>query len=970
MIGNEWKKLLTIFCTILPLNFMFFTFASAKDLNMVMKKGDTAPKLSSRLGKLKKEYEKRAIAAQAYDPTRDLKSEFPEKITLYLISEEGTMIDKGSLQPYGAEIIKSDGNVWKVRAPFNMIEAIADNLKGISFIKLPDRAKPSDIQSEGLGLTGATNYHSVGHTGSGVKVAVIDIGFAGLSSAISAGELPNTVVMIDCTGSSCISTGFSSETDYHGTAVAEIVYDMAPGAELYLIKIGDTLDLKDAKDYAVANGIKIINHSVGYWNTNFYGGGCYNSNAVCTANDAHSNGILWVNSMGNYAESHYGATFTDSDGDGFHDVAAGDDETINIEASAGDIIDISLTWDAWPTTDQDYDLGLYDSDLNLVASSETIQTGTQPPTEAIYYSVTSTDTYHVAILKYNATSNHRLAVFSFNHGIDPAVASNSIVSPADAITVMAVGAIDYENWITGPQESFSSQGPTSDGRTKPEISGPDNVTSYIYGSFPGTSAASPYVAGAAALILSRNPTYSVSQLWDALKTSTVDMGSSGQDNIYGYGRLNLPPADSDEDGIDDSWEIQYFGNLTTATNITDSDGDGLLDRDEYANETDPINIDSDEDGMTDGWEVTYGLNPLFDDSSGDPDADGYSNLEEYNQGRHPFNVEPDTPILSLPTDTEAEVSLTPELHGLSYVDADGDNHVQTRWQISTVENDFTENSLVLNIISDQYLTAFRVPELFLDINTTYYWRITYYDDRGAASEWSSPFSFTTIITDETDVDQNGIPDDQEIDDPLLDLDGDATPDINQADMVCVSADFGNEQIGIKRISNVTSIESISWTDTGIIAETINRPDELPLGLISFKLLVSNPGDTAEITIYSNSAMPNSWFKYDSINGWQDFSSNAIFSSDNKSVTLTITDGGHGDCDGVANGIIVDPSGPGVTLIPPSPSSVTSSGGGGGGGCLISASAYGFHLPKKDFAIIFLFSLLLIFLSVLRKEAKK
>ena len=539
MIGSRCKKFLTVFVTISALNFIFFTFAGANDLNMVVKKGDIHSKISSRLWQLGKGYENRTMSAQAYAQSRNLRTESPDKITVYLLSEPGTIIDETSLQAYGGDIIKSADNVWKAGVPINMIETIADNVKGISFIKLPDRAKPSAIESEGVGLTGASSYHSAGYTGSGVKVAVIDIGFAGLFSAISDGELPNTVVTIDCTGSSCILTDFSSETGMHGTAVAEIVYDMAPEVELYLIKIVDTLDLRDAKDYAIANGIKIINHSLSFRNTNFYSGECYNSNPACTANDAYSNGILWVNAMGNYAESHYGATYTDSSGLGFHNVS-GADWNIDVEASAGDIIDVVLTWDAWPTTDQDYNLHLFDSDINLVASSVTRQTGTQPPTEDIFYSVPANDTYHLAIYKYSATSDHRLAVFSLEHDTDPAVASSSITSPADAIGVMAVGAIDYENWTTGPQESISSQGPTNDSRIKPEISGLDNVTSYTYGgSFPGTSAASPHVAGAAALILSRNPTYSVSQLWNALTSSAVDMGSSGQDNIYGYGRLNL-----------------------------------------------------------------------------------------------------------------------------------------------------------------------------------------------------------------------------------------------------------------------------------------------------------------------------------------------------------------------------------------------------------------------------------------------
>ena len=544
MMGSRWKKFLTILGTVLALNFIFFTFVSAKDLDMVMKKRAIHPKLSSRLWELEKEYERGEMAAREYAQSRNLTIEYPDKITVYIISEPGSIIDETSLQAYGVEIIKASDNVWKAKAPIDMLETIADNVKGISFIKLPDRAIPSTIESEGVDLTGASSYHSAGYTGAGVKVAVIDIGFAGLSSAISHGELPNTAIMIDCTDSSCKPTNFSSETEFHGTAVAEMVHDMAPKATLYLIKIYDTLDLKDAQDYTIGNGIKIINHSATFPNTNFSDGKCYISNPVCTANDAYSKGILWVNAMGNNAKGHYGAVFYDPDGCcGSPNDIRSHDEIIYIQASAGDVIDVYLTWDAWPHTDQDYDIDLFDSDGNLVDYSFDPQNGTQSPTENIYFPVPATGTYHLLIVQYSATSDHRLELFSYNHNIDPAVASNSLVSPADASGVLAVGAIDYKNWTTGPQESFSSQGPTSDGRTKPEICGPDNVASYTYGSsFLGTSAATPHVAGAAALILSSNPNYSISQLWNALTSSAIDIGSSGQDNIYGYGRLNLPPA--------------------------------------------------------------------------------------------------------------------------------------------------------------------------------------------------------------------------------------------------------------------------------------------------------------------------------------------------------------------------------------------------------------------------------------------
>ena len=135
---------------------------------------------------------------------------------------------------------------------------------------------------------------------------------------------------------------------------------MAPGAKLYLIKIDDTLDLRDAKNYAISHGIKIIN-LLWWWPTRiFMMESVGSANPVCTANSAYSNNILWVNAAGNEANHHYEATFSDTDNDGWHNVS-GSDETINIIAAASDSIHVYLTWDAWPATNQDYDLYLYDN---------------------------------------------------------------------------------------------------------------------------------------------------------------------------------------------------------------------------------------------------------------------------------------------------------------------------------------------------------------------------------------------------------------------------------------------------------------------------------------------------------------------------------------------------------------------------------------------------------------------------------
>ena len=89
---------------------------------------------------------------------------------------------------------------------------------------------------------------------------------------------------------------------------------------------------------------------------------------------------------------------------------------------------------------------------------------------------------------------------------------------------------------------------------------------------------------------------------------------------------------------------------------------------------------------------------------------------------------------------------------------------------------------------------------------------------------------------------------------------------------------------------------------------------MPFGLINFKLLLTQPGEEAEVTVYlSEPASENrKWYKYDPVEAtWQDYSAYAQLSPDGASIVLTLQDGGFGDADGTANGIIVDPSGIGV-----------------------------------------------------------
>jgi subtilisin family serine protease len=110
----------------------------------------------------------------------------------------------------------------------------------------------------------------------------------------------------------------------------------------------------------------------------------------------------------------------------------------------------------------------------------------------------------------------------------------SVSYPASYATVVAVSATDRNDNLA----SFSSKGAEVD------ISAPgDDVTSTLpgqsQGSMSGTSMSSPHIAGAAGLLLSVAPWMDPDDLYQVLTTTADDLGASGWDTSFGWGRLNL-----------------------------------------------------------------------------------------------------------------------------------------------------------------------------------------------------------------------------------------------------------------------------------------------------------------------------------------------------------------------------------------------------------------------------------------------
>ncbi len=114
---------------------------------------------------------------------------------------------------------------------------------------------------------------------------------------------------------------------------------------------------------------------------------------------------------------------------------------------------------------------------------------------------------------------------------------------------------------------------------------------------------------------------------------------------------------------------------------------------------------------------------------------------------------------------------------------------------------------------------------------------------------------------------------------------------------------------LKTLIQLPSIQSETPDDTDLLLSSQDGPKFLAFGLIHFSLLVNEPGDEVVVTIYLSKAAYDDgvWYKYDPVNDeWVDYSEFMDFSANRKMVYLTLKDGGFGDADGIANGIIVDP----------------------------------------------------------------
>lgn len=251
---------------------------------------------------------------------------------------------------------------------------------------------------------------------------------------------------------------------------------------------------------------------------------------------------------------------------------------------------------------------------------------------------------------------------------------------------------------------------------------------------------------------------------------------------------------------------------------------------------------------------------------------------------------------------------------IGFSDPDGDNITFSEWQIST-DSGFSQDKIILDkilpigsigigIITPEFI--FTMSETIFLPNKSYFIRATLEDSTGLLSAWSDSVNFTTVPADPDDADDNGIDDSYQAS-GNADTNNNGVNDSSKG-ILALSDAQGGKTVGVT--SDKGSLRRLTSLSTSDVFDTNLHNDPMPYGLFSYRIDGLSTGEMVNVTFYFPDDKPSDakWYKFNSVDrALVDYTANAIINE--KKITLSIADGGTGDADCVANGIIIDPSGP-------------------------------------------------------------
>ncbi|MDG1988562.1 MAG: S8 family serine peptidase [Acidimicrobiales bacterium] len=426
--------------------------------------------------------------------------------------------------------------------------------------RTPTGRQATATASEGLDQLGVPEWHAAGHTGTGITVAILDLGFGGLDD-VPADDLPADLVEI-----AFDSDGIINRLTDHGTQMAEIVHDVAPDAELVAMTFTDE-KFAEAVAWLEFAGVDVVSFSM-EWTDGPLDGTHWTTAIIQASIDA---GITWVVAAGNGADTHHNGTTMDVDDDGWIEVTSGGIEHNAFTIESGATAEVSLSWND-PATD--LDLCLFDMELlagdgqpTLIACTENPQGSGELATEILTLA-NYTGTQHRYSYGLARRSGPETTYEARTWGTGSLQFANpaaSIAVPGNVADVITVGAV---NWDTEVLQPYSAWGPNHMGDRKPEVVGPDQVTTSAWAGVEntGTSYAAPHVAGMVALILGAAPNLTPA----GVKKRITDRASRANDPDYkhGWGVVRLGSLPSSITAIRGHWAETAIDWAFT-TSITD-----------------------------------------------------------------------------------------------------------------------------------------------------------------------------------------------------------------------------------------------------------------------------------------------------------------------------------------------------------------------------------------------------------------
>lgn len=444
-------------------------------------------------------------------------------------------------------------------------QAIANPLFPAAALKIGSVTSQGDTTHAAFSARGTFNVD-----GTGIKIGVLSDGVDSLGVSQGTGDLGTVTVLPG-------QAGFGDE----GTAMLEIIHDLAPGAQLYFATAvnGLTSFAQNIRDLRTA-GCDIILDDVGYFVESPFQDGQTASIISTTngglatqaVNDVEASGALYFSSAANSGNKNDGTSGTWEgdfvDGGPLSQVPGGSvhdfDPTATVvqyDTITADGGPLNMHWsDPLGGSSNDYDLFVLDSLGSVVASSTNIQSGTQDPYEQTFGFLT----LRVVILKKTGAAN-RFLHLATNRGelsfsTDGETHGHNAASGAYGVAAVCAVCVFPAVFSSSDQvETFSSDGPrrilyngngtpitpgnvSSTGGTvlqKPDITAADGTSVSGAGGFPtlfyGTSASAPHAAAIAALLKSANPALTQGQIKTALTSSAIDIEAPGTDRDSGAG---------------------------------------------------------------------------------------------------------------------------------------------------------------------------------------------------------------------------------------------------------------------------------------------------------------------------------------------------------------------------------------------------------------------------------------------------